>query len=958
MGYVKDAQVSLTIKVLGTNQVIQGVGWKDFTVATPLNEGVICLFKDMVGRIDEVRHCIILEAPDGSQIEVGDIDFADILENDLGQRDPDGPFDSASYIGQTIMAKKKCLRYVKWVKQSKMCKSFMESRNSFSVKAIPFTVKDVQVDGIDIRWMFGAGVEGSVVPPKLCKADFKDIRVIDAFSRCNLQTGDRGYYILKESDIPLMSYEEWEYNVGDESDTPSDIESSCSSKQKLHSPKATEDAGTSRRRRKISVSVKRIRDRILRPAKRSAITSKLSSTVPLIPGSKVAAEIIATETSTTVMWQDGSIEENIPSNLLYPVQHVDSHEFFPGDFVVENKDDFIFTFYGVIQTVNHSARTAVVKWMTFDGANTTVKSEESVSVYDLKDHPDFQFRPGTCVLRFDGLKDPAKNVGQVINILTSGELECRWADRSTEIVPPLKLMIIGDYDEDDLWADDSESGDDYASDDSEYETADESPSLTTDGSTTDLDQLLSAVNRLEEWMARNTTINNRNQSEVLRLLIAFLIRFGVARGDSRVGSTLEDIQNDIVNLTVDVRELRPTASASYSSNLSGKISSAVNRLLSSTNQPPPTSPTTPTTMASTSLASSSTESPVSIKTSKGLEIVKKIKTQLFPLCASDVSQGALGENSSPDVSPQKDEVKIETTEEAMQVDEVKEPENDRSFNSPREKVIIMDSIPDSHKYKLSIHQPQKPKHFINRVRQEMEILRSSLPESIIVKAFEDRMDLLSFLIKGPENTPYEDGLFVFDVQLPANYPAVPPSVHYISYCRDRLNPNLYENGKVCVSLLGTWFGKSASESWIPGSSNLLQVIISIQGLILVPEPYFNEAGYQRQKGTEEGQENSRLYNEMAVVKVVQSMTKMLSCPHEAFKDEIFQHMKEKGTSLVRRLKEWIDISEQFEKQPDPAEKEKLVTSTNFPLLPASQGFCLSLKRALSSFETILSTLSS
>lgn len=63
------------------------------------------------------------------------------------------------------------------------------------------------------------------------------------------------------------------------------------------------------------------------------------------------------------------------------------------------------------------------------------------------------------------------------------------------------------------------------------------------------------------------------------------------------------------------------------------------------------------------------------------------------------------------------------------------------------------------------------------------------------------------MIVGPSNTPYEDGLFIFDVQLPNDYPASPPRFHYLSYCADRLNPNLYEDGKVCVSLLGTWSGK-------------------------------------------------------------------------------------------------------------------------------------------------------
>jgi len=88
-------------------------------------------------------------------------------------------------------------------------------------------------------------------------------------------------------------------------------------------------------------------------------------------------------------------------------------------------------------------------------------------------------------------------------------------------------------------------------------------------------------------------------------------------------------------------------------------------------------------------------------------------------------------------------------------------------------------------------------------------------------------DLYSVMIRGPEKTPYEDGLFFFDFQLSADYPKAPPLCHYISYCSDRLNPNLYEDGKVCVSLLGTWSGKG-TEVWTL-HSNLLQVIVSIQG---------------------------------------------------------------------------------------------------------------------------------
>ena len=45
--------------------------------------------------------------------------------------------------------------------------------------------------------------------------------------------------------------------------------------------------------------------------------------------------------------------------------------------------------------------------------------------------------------------------------------------------------------------------------------------------------------------------------------------------------------------------------------------------------------------------------------------------------------------------------------------------------------------------------------------------------------------------------------------------------------------------------------------------------MSIQGLILVAEPYYNEAGYERQRGSVQARENSRLYNEMVLLKMLQ-----------------------------------------------------------------------------------------
>lgn len=93
----------------------------------------------------------------------------------------------------------------------------------------------------------------------------------------------------------------------------------------------------------------------------------------------------------------------------------------------------------------------------------------------------------------------------------------------------------------------------------------------------------------------------------------------------------------------------------------------------------------------------------------------------------------------------------------------------------------------------------------------------------------------------------------------------------------RLNPNLYECGKVCLSLLGTWSGKQR-ENWIPGESTMLQVLVSIQALILNADPFFNEPGYETQFPGVDGQKKSKKYSEDVFILSLKTMIYTLRRP--------------------------------------------------------------------------------
>ncbi|KAF2769439.1 UBC-like protein [Teratosphaeria nubilosa] len=143
--------------------------------------------------------------------------------------------------------------------------------------------------------------------------------------------------------------------------------------------------------------------------------------------------------------------------------------------------------------------------------------------------------------------------------------------------------------------------------------------------------------------------------------------------------------------------------------------------------------------------------------------------------------------------------------------------------------------------------------------RDINILKTSLPPGIFVRHCESRLDIMKVLIVGPKDTPYANALFEFDLACPADYPDKPPAMFFRTTGGGvhSINPNLYPQGTVCLSLLGTWSG----EQWRPGQSTLLQILVSIQAMVFVDEPYCNEPGWNDEQGTEASLDyNRNLYS--------------------------------------------------------------------------------------------------
>ena len=247
---------------------------------------------------------------------------------------------------------------------------------------------------------------------------------------------------------------------------------------------------------------------------------------------------------------------------------------------------------------------------------------------------------------------------------------------------------------------------------------------------------------------------------------------------------------------------------------------------------------------------------------------------------------------------------------------------------------VVESDPPGDHHFLGSPPQQVP---LKATRQLWQQLDRNLPAGISVRVFEKRSDLLRVLIVGPKETPYAELFFVFDVQLAADYPKEPPSVYYHARgVKERLNPNLYENGKVCLSLLGTWSGPG----WDPDQSTLLQVLVSIQGLVLVDKPYYNEPGNEKHENTIEGDHHSHLYNESATLLAVKTSISVLKQPPKPLNSVIAKHLSSKPfQELLQKLEN------QLSSPPPPP------SDNNTSILPPSEGYKRVMKRLLPQLKT-------
>jgi ubiquitin-conjugating enzyme E2 Z len=134
------------------------------------------------------------------------------------------------------------------------------------------------------------------------------------------------------------------------------------------------------------------------------------------------------------------------------------------------------------------------------------------------------------------------------------------------------------------------------------------------------------------------------------------------------------------------------------------------------------------------------------------------------------------------------------------------------------------------------------KDTITRLLHDVKhVIKNPLTDNGIFYMHDDEDMLKGYaLIVGPSDTPYFGGFYFFEIKYPANYPHSPPHVVYCTNGEQiRFNPNLYTNGKVCVSILNTWRG----EQWT--SCQTISTLLLTLCTLLCKDPLLNEPGVSK-----------------------------------------------------------------------------------------------------------------
>ncbi|QSL64889.1 hypothetical protein MERGE_002193 [Pneumocystis wakefieldiae] len=125
---------------------------------------------------------------------------------------------------------------------------------------------------------------------------------------------------------------------------------------------------------------------------------------------------------------------------------------------------------------------------------------------------------------------------------------------------------------------------------------------------------------------------------------------------------------------------------------------------------------------------------------------------------------------------------------------------------------------------------------LRRLFTEYKELISNAPHGIMAGPM-DESNFFEWecLLEGPQDTPFEGGLFPAVLKFPKDYPLNPPVMKFTC---EMFHPNVYPDGTVCISILHAPgddpnMYESSSERWSPVQS-VEKILLSVMSMLAEP----------------------------------------------------------------------------------------------------------------------------
>jgi ubiquitin-protein ligase len=189
------------------------------------------------------------------------------------------------------------------------------------------------------------------------------------------------------------------------------------------------------------------------------------------------------------------------------------------------------------------------------------------------------------------------------------------------------------------------------------------------------------------------------------------------------------------------------------------------------------------------------------------------------------------------------------------------------------------------------------------LRDVKQIMKNPLTDNGIYYQHDEEDMLKGYaLIVGPSETPYYGGFYFFQFTYPYDYPHSPPKVEFKTNGDNiRFNPNLYVNGKVCVSILNTWSG----DQWT--SCQTISTVLLTLCTLLCKNPLLNEPGvYGNHKDIIPYEEIITYKNiEIAILRFINKDSRTYSYSSQIF-DRFYDVMKENFLKLSPSILEFLE----------------------------------------------------